>query len=54
MQILFGEAVRKIFCNKSSNEEPGAASTDDSRLNSDSDRLFELFWIQAASQGHTS
>lgn len=42
------------FCNKSSNEEPEAASTDDSRLYSDSDHLFELFWIQAAGQGHTS
>ena len=42
------------FCNKSSNEAPEAASTDDSRLNPDSDRLFELFWIQAAGQGHTS
>ena len=42
------------FCNKSSNEEPEAASTDDSRLKPDSDRLFELFWIQAADQGHTS
>ena len=42
------------FCNKSLNEEPEVASTGDSRLNSDSDRLFELFWIQAAGQGHTS
>ena len=42
------------YCNKSSNEAPEAASTDDSRLNPDSDRLFELFGIQAAGQGHTS
>ena len=42
------------FCNKSLNAEPEAASTDDSRLKPDSGRLFELFWIQAAGQGHIS
>lgn len=42
------------FYNKSSNEEPEAASTGDSYLKPDSDRLFELFGIQAADQKHTS
>ena len=42
------------FCNKSLNEEPEVASTDDSRLKPDSDHLFELFGIQAAGQGHIS
>lgn len=55
--LAFTQKIRKFptgFCNKNLNEEPEVASTDDSRLNPDSDHLFELFWIQAAGQGHTS
>ena len=50
---LFGKSPFG-FCNKNLNEEVEAASIDNSRLNPDSDRLFELFWLQAAGQGHTS
>ena len=42
------------FCNKSSNEGPEAASTNDSLLNPDSDRLFKFFGIQATGPGHIS